>query len=591
MLCSTLTTLDEDVDEPFQKLYQSLFAKIEECTDLHPFQRFFLVDLLRDRQGDRLGSKQIIWLQMLEAGLQKKLGLASPCEFLMFDKRVLDDCFTLVHSKCSEIWRELSAILDSGDEVLVLAITSWKPAHNGLSSKIETTKCIIGSGRKWCDTLPFAAVLDAMTTEDIFSTDYSNEQKASGRARFFDKIGKLQASPCGVLFLDTNKLIFEDDAEYGNKSIQAVLTTDLGFAKRMEVMDGEIALCCDAKRAHFVILHRPLSIASDSRNFIPMEVRARRGLAAAVLCDLRRRLDRQPSLHPGVTFENPVYAMMAFQTLRLGFHQGWQHCAAFYRDCVSGVDTLALTNNNLPKSAKWQQDAPVSQYLREKSKATRASKVAKVQIDRLVVFKWRSVISLADGATSEVMCDQLDRLVKNRSCDSRLWSSRWKILMGIVTHGSNLDNVLKGLRAIHAKNKGNQQSGAGKSATNEQVRENDVELGRLLENHSPDRSKPGEPFWIRESKHSQKPVSGTGSVCGDFEFPGGFHVFESLTFGGLQTRCSSKKRKGNTDAHLSTKINFRPFRVACKANSQQGIKVCANNISKGQAYLLVQFLE
>ena len=61
----------------------------------------------------------------------------------------------------------------------VIAISSWKPGHDLISTKIESTKCIVGNKNSSIDTLPFATHPKAKASELIFDTaDYTSRDKA-----------------------------------------------------------------------------------------------------------------------------------------------------------------------------------------------------------------------------------------------------------------------------------------------------------------------------------------------------------------------------------------------------------------------------
>ena len=87
----------------------------------------------------------------------------------------------------------ITAMKEAPTEGDVGAIASWKPGHNQISTKIETTNCIIRDRNKIEDTLPFATHPDAETADLVNSefkcradmifdtTGYTCRQKANAR--------------------------------------------------------------------------------------------------------------------------------------------------------------------------------------------------------------------------------------------------------------------------------------------------------------------------------------------------------------------------------------------------------------------------
>ena len=141
-----------EVNDEFQSLYTEYVNEISTCTHLHPFQRFFFRQMF-ERGGDRLGGKRIVWLQLMESGFQSMYNLPSPQEFLMFDEKVVDSLYKLVHKESHAILGDLGRIMEMtrkddppGKQMFLHALCSWKPGFNGISSKISAA-AIPPSGR------------------------------------------------------------------------------------------------------------------------------------------------------------------------------------------------------------------------------------------------------------------------------------------------------------------------------------------------------------------------------------------------------------------------------------------------------------
>jgi hypothetical protein len=85
-------------------------------------------------------------------------------------------------------------------------------------------------GKSVKDTLPFAAIPNAKGANKIFNTDqYTAKDKKGARDRLHGYLEDLLKSPYGVMWLDTNKLILEQDPAFGRTVHEVV--KDLGFVE------------------------------------------------------------------------------------------------------------------------------------------------------------------------------------------------------------------------------------------------------------------------------------------------------------------------------------------------------------------------
>jgi len=194
----------------------------------------------------------------------------------MLDEQVCDKLFTLAKAYSEAILKFMPrVILNIIADIFLYAMSSWATAYmNALSSQIETTKCLMG--KNWIDLLPFPAIPNATTVRKAYSTNYTDEQKKYGRNRVIAMLKKLLKQPCGVLLLDTNKLIFDDDKNF-KKPINHVLQ-GLGFKKKLTLLYNEIVMYVHADQ-HVVLVHRPLCIASDPQTHVTDQKRTLRGLS------------------------------------------------------------------------------------------------------------------------------------------------------------------------------------------------------------------------------------------------------------------------------------------------------------------------
>mmetsp|Transcript_13551 Transcript_13551/g.34509 ORF Transcript_13551/g.34509 Transcript_13551/m.34509 type:complete len:220 (+) Transcript_13551:112-771(+) len=217
--------------------------------------------------------------------------------------------------------------LEKPEEFETGSIASWKLGHNLMSAKIMVTTCIVGPGVEIEKTLPFPSEL-ARTTKDIFdTTSYTDKEKAQGREVLYLLIDLFLLARFGLIFIDTNRLILENDRNFG-KSIGWVLTWRYGLQEVRTFMNGELTLYINKNKTHGVIVHRPLCVAGDSKATTPMWHRLRRALAAAAAANVGRTFRGEPFLTKATVGYDPVAAISILQIARRGEHNGTRQATA-----------------------------------------------------------------------------------------------------------------------------------------------------------------------------------------------------------------------------------------------------------------------
>jgi len=336
----------------------------------------------------------------------------------------------------------------------------------------------------------------------------------------------------------------------------------------------------DATDLHAAFVHYPLHIASCSKAGRKMISRVRRSITLATFTNVPRLLRGDHALCPEDKFRNPINALITFQILNIGLHQGTRACAAFARECYSDAHTLALVDNGMQKSGEGS-DAPIVGRLRSLNQPSRAWR-ANVQrpIDRLIVNEARCTISQAQlGAENEEqLYHDLILVLGAEEVKPANLSGRWTgFLKRNIVADSELEAKLKILRASNAKNKGNQSSREGVPKTNAEIADVSVLVRELVRKHGPTDSSPGAPFWIRANARVQIPDNR------EIEFPGKHPVFYALTHGGLESRCKpDKKLKGNTAAQ---KVESLSHLLLSKTKPNQKVTIGGNE----NMFWLVQF--
>ena len=158
------------------------------------------------------------------------------------------------------------------------AIASWKPGHIRISTKLECTNCIIRDRNKIKDTLPFATHPDAETADFLYfgfkcradiifdTTGYTSCDKAYARKHnLLRRLNKLLQSPWGMIWIDYNMLILDDDDDSEYRSIFDVLEA-LGFHKvcNININHRDSFMYLHRDGLHVAFPHAPFGIAGDS---------------------------------------------------------------------------------------------------------------------------------------------------------------------------------------------------------------------------------------------------------------------------------------------------------------------------------------
>eukprot|EP00797_Seminavis_robusta_P013025 Sro200_g084910.1 n/a (475) ;mRNA; r:82870-84294 len=370
----------ESANKEFEELYRDILCTLATAPELHQFRRFWFGELLSKRGGDRMGCKNQICRQLLEYAFQLHWDLpARPVLFLMFEGSICDELFRMAREggerivdECCKVLLDYSAESTDKSERHCHATSSWKPAHDQLSSMIVTTQCTLADEEyknNWSNTIPEPAIPNAKTRKEIFSTAYSAKTKAKGRDRLRNHIKAFKCSRFGTQQVDSNDLIFGGDPASGYDDIHDFLGNEYSLEKALSLHSEEIVVYTNKGTTHVLLIHRPLCVASDSQSMIPMENRLRRSITAAILTNAQRQLQGKEPLGPDDFFENPIYAIVAFMIHRIGYHGDLRVSAAFFRDVVTDSSVNALTENQLPKLSS--QSAAISKRLRDRQNRQR----------------------------------------------------------------------------------------------------------------------------------------------------------------------------------------------------------------------------
>ncbi|KAG7344000.1 hypothetical protein IV203_022008 [Nitzschia inconspicua] len=514
---------NETINERMNEIYAGMMTALAEASVLDPFQTF-LVNTLMERGGDRLDTKETVWIQMIEIGLQYEFGVAVISEFAMFSRRVAQELYHTASTKAQQVMRHLSVLLSkarNGETIPLQELSSWMSGVKYLSSNVETSRCILGEQfrEKFKDTLPLPPVANPRRTHDYFDTSkYTDYQKENGRMVFF-------------------------------QSSHDFLTERFKFKHIETILDGEIALYLDASQLHVVVLHRPVCVASDARICISHKLQWQRGIAVATLCNIGRLVRGEPVLSPKDRFSNPIHAMLAFHIIIVirEYHGGLRHAAAFYRDFVTPETTKAILYNGLTKAT---ENAPVAQQLRQKYVSARGQK-RQEKLDKGEKFRCHD--SCIMGQARSITCQHPSESSKQYLAEKLIYlfraypsrhSRNFRYFVNKHLFHTLRDDLLQ-IWEAKAANVGNRTTGPKKAPTRDDVRSNDQSLEELLRTHGPQNGEiGGEKFWIKEHQDVlAHPADGTPSTDPDWTFPSGKLVFDELCLEGLRERFKKRPRQ------------------------------------------------
>ncbi|KAG7346739.1 hypothetical protein IV203_005808 [Nitzschia inconspicua] len=590
------SSTNEKVDQRMNETYHEMMDVLATAQHLDPFQNY-LAKAMMERGGDLLGMKETVWIQMIEIGLQYEFGLDVISEFVMYNAEVVHELYNAASTQANRLMRHLSVLRSkshNGGTIPLQELSSWMSGVEYLSSNVVTSRCILGDAFKdqFVDTIPFPPVANPRTTNDCFDkSKYTPMQKKDGRTVLLQTLTAFLKTSCGVLFMDTNKLILDDDPNC-RRSAHDILTEDFQFHRMETFFDGEIMLYLDHSQMHAVILHRPVCVASDSREVISDSLRWKRGISVSTLCNVGRLVRGEPVLSPQDRFSNPIHAMLAFHVIIRGYHGGLRQAAAFYRDFVTPETNNALVYNALAKSTPT---APTAKRLRWKYVSAFGREVQ----DRLddgerirrqnfsIIEQGRSIINQAPFESK--LWEVVDELKSLFRAYTSLMSANFRNF--VDNHLSNelkekfLEEYEKSM-----ENTGNRTIGNAKANTKVQDASNDGSLEELLKTHGPrDGKRVGDTFWIKDKQDVREPpADGTPSTDPSIFFPNGKLVYDDFCYEGLRERFKKRVRQ-ETCKNTTKAIRYAQFALkTCMVKKQVGRNQCAVS---SEGYILVYIVK
>jgi hypothetical protein len=409
-----------------------------------------------------------------------------------------------------------------------------------LSCKLLTNEAI--GGNQGRDTLPIPVFPDAVTVEEMFSTNYDSEEKEKGQqARLYVWLCEMLTSyqPCLIL-LDSNDLLFGGDSLCRYSSVYEMLESKFGMIQIHHPYGNELVMYCETQLLHVVVVNRPFSIAGDARLLISLLRRVRRARSATILLNLVRLLEGRTPLDaycPDDEFQNPINGILSSMIIQKGFHMRGVIPAAHYCEGISAKDTYALVENDISKLDS--SGAAFSELLRRQRRkrlllSESGSEPGRVN-DTQLPLEFRATISQTVLGAVDVMFDKLYRRSQLGAVITGSAWSRMKIVL--------LDGVLEidsPLRATLWEIWDDQKTrGGNPNATNtpdEIISATNATLPLFVEAHAESPTQVATPFWIRlEDSVPQLDPSSLGTL---------HPILNALTFKGLESRCTPRKSSG-----------------------------------------------
>lgn len=500
-----------------------------------------------------------------------------------------------------------------GIEFFLQALCSWKTGapDDCYSSEIMTVQGVLGEVHKenWEDAIPVAAVVKAVGGKEIFCENYIPEERASGRYRSFDLFSRLFSDPTrpGIVFADTNEVIFEDDDASPWKNIHDFIKHHWGKDLNLVLnLRDEIWVYKHKCHPHAILVHRPLCVASSSLETISMEQRVNRGLTAGVLCNVQRFCNGLEPLSDDVEYGNIVHAMAAFQVYKEGFHGGLRQAVAVFRHfCRLDNSVNPLTMNRLGKT-----EGPVPMTLRETNtiQKRKEDRNRTTNDDHKVVEQARRLICnnpnlqgkcASEEAVREIIGPVVDKIIalfqKDNSPD--LVKTR---LDSLKEHQFEEDSFFSGLIDEHWENhRENSGNSTAAGISNQQITTNNFNVDAWIGEFAPkDGGTKGRTFWIKMggSQREDRQIKWAENKEKRWtlvDFPGPCKdIFQGeLKFESLRERVKPRNRKLQTRHTRATR--YPQYGLQAEKKIGQRALEKENQIGKRnkRSYLLVYFVK
>ena len=338
--------------------------------------------------------------------------------------------------------------------------------------------------------------------------------------------------------VDSNRLITNDDPNSPYKSIHD-LVERRGFVKKPLKKNKMHTLYVHRKSdKHYVIVHSPLHIPSDSQEFIPNKGRVKGGISLTTLKHVTNELRGLPKLRKDQPNDNPMLATYAFQMAKIGMQQFGQVCAMYFRQIVSKPTTNAIEAARL-RHLPHDKNVPIVPRLRIPDERARATDR---RHEPLLMIRARCMVTQVTSG-SDAQVDKLYKLLDNHfgmGASPQLKNYRWTSFVRLhVVPNSPLEKKLKSVRDSSMQNTGNRTKNRPNQADKDALAE-EFQLFKAAQFPAND----GEDgplcfLWTGNQSDNDKPPVGSRTKCGRLEFPGRFPYYKSVTNDYVRDKCKN----------------------------------------------------
>ena len=142
-----MNNLTQEASDQMQPVYKEYMEVMSTSCDLSKFQHILFI-MMVDDEGDRLGPESSYWRQLFDSAMQTchyaLPETKSKQEFLMYDQAVESKLYELSKTQAQASLDRIKLFLEATNRpILAHACMSFKPEIDGLSAKVEATKCLV----------------------------------------------------------------------------------------------------------------------------------------------------------------------------------------------------------------------------------------------------------------------------------------------------------------------------------------------------------------------------------------------------------------------------------------------------------------
>jgi hypothetical protein len=351
------------------------------------------------------GINQQLLAQLLEVGLQSRLGLGCPMECMAFDSVIYDQQKEWIRTAADRICNVLRDKYEKKS-----ALTSWPPARDNnkeLLTKPIVVEAIGFAKNEQRDAFKRPAIPNAATIEEKYAFNYTDAEKQ-------EAIGEIKSSLWQAQ-VEKQLLVLDRCQSTLGGTVQEVLEQDHNLEFIESIFGGEIHVHKYVGNGSGVLTTKPLHIGGDAQTEkTSIETATLRSMSAAVLQTVVSRLappseEQQQQERQDENKTSIHEASFQYHAMRENMHQNGRVAAVAYRQCNTPKSVDALRNSRLQG---WDNDQSIATNIRQMYHAKNCKdENSKRPVDRVIVsVKATNLLSWKKGKEDEVSDqDQLDK--------------------------------------------------------------------------------------------------------------------------------------------------------------------------------------